>query len=925
MSTRQRYIFFLCAVLAISNFIFGGEQLYKKDKLYETGKVKEFFGKDLRTIAFPIGGLGTGNITLGGRGEIRELEIFNRPNKGNYPDLTFFSIWVEEEGKKSVAKILERKLISPYVAWMGIPRNQLPGVSRFEEAIFKGEYPFGYLTLTDNEVPVAVRLEAYNPFIPLSPEKSGIPAAVFNWKIKNDKKSKVKVSIAFSMLNPIKTLDKNKRHSYGKNLNQFIDDGFIKGIKMTSNRGETEALESGSLAFVTTEKNIDVQTRWYRGGWWDNAHVFWDDFSDDGRIKNVSDSEESMEGRSDVATVLVHFELDPGEEKVIPFYLTWYFPNRENYWNREKEVRGKKFKNYYSLKFQNAWDVASYLIKNKEELYQDTKVFHDVLFHSTYPSYVIDAVSSQASSLKTNLVMRKDNGKFFGFEGLTDDSGCCPMNCTHVWNYEQTLAYLFPSLERSMRETDFLHNTFKNGYQVFRTLIPLGDYWWPFKPCADGQMGNIVRVYREWKLSGDTEWLKKLWPKVKAALEFAWKGVGDVDKKLIWQKERLLLPWDPDKDGVMEGEQHNTYDIEFYGPNTMTGSLYLAALKASVEMAEAVGDRKKSKEYLIIYEKGSKEYDSLLWNGEYYIQKVNVMEGLVVPEHLRSLEKDCENLSCKGKDSPGGKMEALEKGQSVPKYQYGDGCLSDQLLGQYLAHVAGLGYILPKTNVDRAMKSIFLYNFMKDLSRFSNVQRVYALNDEAGLLLCSWPKGKRPALPFVYSDEVWTGIEYQVAASLIYSGHINEGLTLVKALRERYSGFNRNPWDELECGHHYARAMASWAVLLALSGYKYDGVSHFIAFSPKIHQYNFYTFWSTGNGWGSFKVKNDKVNIKVEYGSLKISKLGISQDYEFKSIQSIQINSMKIKAKLSRDKNLSIVNLDRTAELKRGDELVIIF
>ena len=170
------------------------------------------------------------------------------------------------------------------------------------------------------------------------------------------------------------------------------------------------------------------------------------------------------------------------------------------------------------------------------------------------------------------------------------------MNCTHVWNYEQTLAYLFPSLERSMRETDFLHNTFKNGYQVFRTLIPLGDYWWPFKPCADGQMGNIVRVYREWKLSGDTEWLKKLWPKVKAALEFAWKGVGDVDKKLIWQKERLLLAWDPDKDGVIEGEQHNTYDIEFYGPNTMTGSLYLAALKASVEMAEAVGDRKKSKE-----------------------------------------------------------------------------------------------------------------------------------------------------------------------------------------------------------------------------------------------------------------------------------------------------------------------------------------
>jgi len=921
----KSFIYYLFFSLAFYNFIFGGKQVYEKEKLYDSGEIREFTGKDLKTIAFPIGGLGTGNITLGGRGEIRELEIFNRPDKGKHPDFTFFSIWVKEEGKESVAKILERKLISPYVAWMGIPRSQLPGVSRFEEATFRGEYPFVYFTLIDNVVPVGVQLEAYNPFIPLSPERSGIPGAVFNWKVKNEKTSKVAVSLAFSMLNPIKTLDKNKRQSYGRNLNQYIDESHFKGIKMISNRGETNALESGSLAFVTTEKDVDVQTRWYRGGWWDNAHIFWDDFSGDGRLKNISDSEESKEGKSDVATILVSFELDPGEEKVIPFYLTWHFPNRENYWNREKEVRGKKFKNYYAVKFHDAWDVARYLIENKEELYQDTKKFHDVLFHSTYPSYVIDAVSSQASSLKTNLVMRTENGKFFGFEGLTDNSGCCPMNCTHVWNYEQTLAYLFPSLERSVRETDFLHNTFNNGYQVFRTLMPLGDNWWLFKPCADGQMGNIVRVYREWKLFGDTEWLRKLWPKVKAALEFAWKGVGDVDKELKWQKERLLMPWDPDKDGVMEGEQHNTYDIEFYGPNTMTGSLYLAALKASAEMAEAVGDRKKSKEYLKIFEKGSKEYDSLLWNGKYYFHKVNVMEGLVVPEHLRSPEKDYENPACNGKESPGGKKEAMEKGETVPKYQYGDGCLSDQLLGQYLAHVAGLGYVLPKDHVDRAMKSIFNYNFIKDLNHFSNVQRVYALNDEAGLLLCSWPKGKRPALPFVYSDEVWTGIEYQVAASLIYSGHIDEGLTIIKALRERYSGFNRNPWDELECGHHYARAMASWAVLIALSGYQYDGVLHFIAFSPKINRDNFYTFWSSGSGWGSFKVRNSEVNLEVEYGSLKISRLGISKDYKFKSIRSFQINSKRIKAKLKHENSLSIVDLDRLAELKRGDRITIFF
>jgi len=243
---------------------------------------------------------------------------------------------------------------------MGFPRNQLAGVSRFDEATFKGEYPFAYITFEDKEIPACVSLEAYNPFIPLSPEKSGIPAAIFNWRIKNNKDSKISVSLAYSMLNPIKTLDKNNKLAYGKNLNQYINDGKFRGIKMTSTRADESALEYGSLAFVTTERDVDVQTRWYRGGWWDNAHIFWDDFSDDGRIKGVNDSLESDEGRSDVATLLVHLELNPGEEKVVPFYLTWYFPNRENYWNREEEVKGKKFRNYYSTKFHDAWDVGRY-------------------------------------------------------------------------------------------------------------------------------------------------------------------------------------------------------------------------------------------------------------------------------------------------------------------------------------------------------------------------------------------------------------------------------------------------------------------------------------------------------------------------------------------------------------------------------------
>ena len=253
------------------------------------------------------------------------------------------------------------------------------------------------------------------------------------------------------------------------------------------------------------------------------------------------------------------------------------------------------------------------------------------------PPYVLDAVSSQMSTLKSTVCMLLEDGSFFGFEGVADEGGCCPLNCTHVWNYEQTLAYLFPQLERSMRETDFLHNTLPSGYMTFRTLVPLGESQWKFKACADGQMGEIVRAYREWQLSGELSWLRKLWPGIKRALEFAWNGPGDNSGPAgyEWTKEQVPMPWDPDKDGVMEAEQHNTYDIEFYGPNTMTGSLYLAALKAGALNGRCHGRSGEcATEYRELLPRGSKRYDELLWNGDYFRQDVVVHPGLKIPERL---------------------------------------------------------------------------------------------------------------------------------------------------------------------------------------------------------------------------------------------------------------------------------------------------
>jgi len=896
---------------------------------------KTFTANALEEIAFPLGGIGTGCVSLGGRGDLRNWEIFGKPDKGSRLDFSFFAVWAQARGKQGVAKVLERRFAPSYGdRGHGLAQQQLSGLPRMSEAVFRGEFPFAWINFKDRDLPVEISLEAWNPFIPLDVENSALPMAIFTWKIKNPTKDTIDVSLAANLFNPIGsryTNVKGERPGLGKNLNVYLEKGDVRGLYLTSLKVQEDDPNYGSMALTTSWPDVNVQTRWYRGGWWDQCHVFWDDFSKDGRIRQVRDTSASAENRSDVGSLVLRATLPPRSEVSLPVFLTWYFPNRENYWNGEKEVRGKMMRNYVAGKFTDAISVADYANNNLTKLEKETRTFHDALFGTSLPDYVIDAISSQMSTLKSTVCILLENGSFFGFEGVSDQGGCCPMNCTHVWNYEQTLAYLFPQLERSMRETDFLHNTLPNGYMTFRTLLPLGDNQWKFKACADGQMGSIIRAYRDWKLSGDTEWLRRLWPKIKSALEFAWLGSGDPPPQgYEWTKEQVSMPWDPDKNGVMEGEQHNTYDIEFYGPNTMMGSLYLGALKAGAEIAEAMKEPDKATEYRGLFESGKKLYDEKLWAGDYYIQDIYVLDGLKVPEHLVSPEdEECED-GCECDTVPGGKTKALDSAHVVPKYQYGKGCLSDQLLGQYLAHVAGLGYVLDKDHVKQAMQSIYRYNFRPSMKDFANVQRVYAVNDEAGLLLCSWPHGDRPALPFVYSDEVWTGIEYQVAATLIYNGWVKEGLEVVKGVRARYSGFNRNPWDEVECGHHYARAMASWAVMLALTGYHYDGVTGHIEFSPVMNAGNFATFWSCGRAWGSYEQVQKKgetvIRLSVSKGSLWVESISLGSISGKPAVGNgrVTLNGAKQAATIEmKDKRL-LLRLSEPATIPEGSVLQVI-
>lgn len=794
-------------------------------------KTRVWYDDGATVAKFLLGGIGTGNFSIGSRGQFCDWEIFNRPMVGGKLPYTFFAIRTEGEDRERKIKILESRLRPPYEQSHGYDPSDHAGIPRFEKARLAGEVSRAFVELRDRDMPVDVDMTAFSPFIPLDAENSGIPAAVIRYKVVNKSSGTLKVSLAGSLANAVGFRGYGRFGTLrcdGEPVNDYREENGAKGVCFTNPTLPAEHLTAGGMSLVTTTKeNVTAKPNWVKSFWWDGAHDFWNDFEEDGRLDIVPPQDgyagalqnDSINLR--IGSICTDFSLSAGEEKEIEFVLTWYFPNRPARWTGHifnDPDDGRIVKNYYTRKFRDAWSVSDYLRQNLNHLEKATNDFRETFYKTTLPPVMLDAMAANITVLRSNTCFRIEDGTFLGWEGCFDDGGSCEGNCSHVWNYQQTLAFLFPELERTMRRVNFLMETGGDGEMAYRANVMFGkERYTKIPPAADGQMGTIIQLYRDWKLSGDDGLLREMWDQAVKALEYA------------------FVKWDQDGDFVFEAEQHNTYDIEFYGMTSMTNSIFYAALKAAEEMAAYLGEAERAAKYRAAREQGSQRMDSLLFNGEYYIQR---------------LEND-------------GKYQ----------YQYYDGCLSDQVLGQELAHVAGLGYILPEEHVKKAVKSVFRYNFRSDMTDHVNVQRVFALNGDAGLICCTWPNSEKPLIPFVYSDEVWTGIEYQVAAHLIYEGFFDQALAIVEAVRNRYDGIKRNPWNEVECGNHYVRSMASWGLLLAASGFRYDLVKGEISFSPKVSDEHFACFFSTAKGWGLYRQTKDSENgelkrsVEILYGS----------------------------------------------------------
>jgi hypothetical protein len=327
----------------------------------------------------------------------------------------------------------------------------------------------------------------------------------------------------------------------------------------------------------------------------------------------------------------------------------------------------------------------------------------------------------------------------------------------------------------------------------------------------------------------------------------------------------MIKTLDPRHTGLLEEEHHNTYDINYFGPDGHCGSFYLGALAAAIEMGKVVGDDVSLYEELLA--KGKKRMVKELFNGEYFIQIIQ-KEGL--DHNYKRLNPDAQSKAYR--------EMAKKISDQGPKYQYGNGCLSDGVLGLWMAKACGLDdEIIDDELVKKHLKSVHKYNLKKDLSSHVNPQRPgFAMGDDGGLLLCTWPHGDALIIPFVYSNEVWTGIEYQAAAHLMMLGCVDEGLDIVRACRKRYDGVRRNPFDEYECGHFYARALSSYSMLQGLTGVRYDARTKTLYVDSKVG--DFRSFLSTATGFGVVELKDGKVTVDVRHGSIPVENIIVAPD-----------------------------------------------
>ena len=797
----------------------------KDNRIYN----QTYTGKNLDYIAFPLGGMGSGMICLDGRGSLSHVSIQNHPDIFNEP-LIFSALCVKAESN------VPRVLAGPVPKWKIFGRpgggegvgGKNYGMPHCKGAEFTARFPFAAVKLQDDKIPLDMEVTGWSPFIPNDADNSSIPVAALEYKFTNHSDSIVEAVYSFHSIN---FLSNDAFTLQTRQATRPVTGGFI----IYENGTETQPWKEASFGAAVDDPEVKVNCAWFRGA--HHLKGVWDSIA---HGTTPQSAPVSQGGPSSGASLYVPLRLSVGQEKTIRLRLFWYVPNTNL---SIPDEHPDKYMPWYAGRFKNVDEVNEYWQDNYDSLRQKSKLFSDCFYDTTLPAEVTEAIAANLTILKSPTVLRQIDGRIWMWEGSEDSKGSCHGSCTHVWGYAQALCHLFPSLERGLRETELFEDQDERGHQFSHTLLPIRPNSTPkFLDVVDGQLGGIMRVYREWRISGDTDWLKRLWPRVKQGMDYC------------------IDTWGSRHCGILEGPQPTTYDNVFWGPNGMCTSIYLGALQAAIVMGEAMED--DTHVYQQLLEKGCEYMEAKLFDGEYFIQKIE-WKGLD-PDPVKHAKGSGNEYRREG-------LELLEK--EGPIYQYGKGCFADGIVGSWMGAVCGVPAFIDHKKIESHLISVYRNNFYRNLSKHVNLARAgMGFDDEAGVVLCTWSKGGELTQPFNYNDEIWTGVEHQVAGHLIMYGHVEEGLEIVRAVRNRYDGRVRNPFDEYEAGHWYGRAMSSYGLLQALTGIRYDAVEKVLYINPQIEG-DFRSFLAAATGFGTVGIKEGQVFVDIKQGQIDIERI----------------------------------------------------
>jgi len=824
--------------------------------LFARGEPRVYSGAELEYLGMPVSGLCSGHLYLGGDGKIWLWDIFN-----------IFRFTSEIEYKDPI------RPFSPVDQGFALRVAEPDGTTRiwaldakgFPGVTFRGEYPIGCVEYRDPACPVTVGLEAFSPFAPLKADDSSLPATLMRFTVKNPGARKLQVDLGGWLEN--KSAIQTAMVTQGFRRNRIVrGDGLllVEG-SVAPDPAQPEAfggfLDIGTLGLALLGARADDRATAQVAIGEVQKEVFF--------AASVPEAEapfghwppyEKMTG-----AIVRTLTLEPGESAVVTFALTWHFPNLQV--RKVHKASGR----YYANRFKSAAEVAGFLAAGHERLYAQTRLWRDTWYDSTLPYWFLDRTLANASTLATSTAYRFANGRFYGWEGV----GNCTGTCTHVWSYEQTMGRLFPELDRALMEKACLNSgvAFHPDGQINFRDESAGI-------AVDGQAGTILRCYRLHQMSPDAAFLQNNWAHIRQAVEF-------------------LMAQDADADGILDRNQHNTLDAEWFGKIAWLSGLYLAALRAAEEMSGEMGDTAFAGRCRGRVEAGRKNLVGELWNGRFFIQTVD-------PEHAHVVGS------------------------------YG-GCEIDQVFGQSWAFQVGLGRIFPEKETREALASLWRYNFAPDVGPYRAAHpagRWYAMPGEAGLLMCTHPDGDD--LKFKDHLSIWTagylnecmnGFEHQVAGHMIWEGMVLEGLAVERALHDRYDGAKRNPWNEIECGNHYARSMASYGVFLAACGFEYHGPKGAIAFAPRIQPENFRSAFVAAEGWGSFAqtiaAGGQTASLELKSGRLRLKSFALATTRTAARVE-VRVNDRAVGASHGQAGGRLTIEFAEDIRLVAGDRLSIV-